>query len=53
MRKLLVDYWLARGTLSLLVVCWSFHPFVCQCVMLQLSTLFSVVFSDIDLKYGI
>ena len=52
----LVPYQLTRGTLSLLSVCLSFCPSVCLSfclsVTFQFSRLFSAVFWDIDLKFG-
>ena len=52
--SLLVPYRLARGTLiSLLVVCLSIRQSVCSSVTLQFSRLFSVLFTDFDLKFGI
>ena len=41
------------GTISLLAVCLSVRLSVCQSVTLQFSRFFSVVFWDIDLKFGI
>ena len=46
---LLVPYRLAGGTLSLLAVC----PSVSQSITHQFSRLFSAVFWDLDLKFGI
>ena len=59
--KLLVPYRLAGVTLGLLAVCQSVCPSVslsvclsvCQSVTLRFSGLFSAVFWDIDLKFGI
>ena len=42
-----------RGTLSLLAVCLSVRQSVRLSVKLQFTGLFSAVFLDIDLKFGI